>query len=160
MCDNELIREKPQAYCCFISTLNKEMRGPVALPSCHRVVILLTLALYCASCGTTAGNTICCCCCCTGLVSQMRMISVCFIFDSLIEELHVFIGMKLMVRIRRPAALAQMGRTVLADSEDFNWSHTENSPAPPLSAAQELKMLTQVLCLKINIYVCVLKFMH
>lgn len=141
MCDNELIREKPQAYFCFISALNKEMRGPVALLSCHRVVILLTLALYCASCGTTAGNTVCCCCC-TGLVSQMRMISLRFIFDSLIEELDVIIGMTLMGRIRHPAALAQMGRTVLADNRDFNWSHTEHSPAPPLSAAQELKMLT------------------
>lgn len=111
MCDNELIREKPQAFCCFISALNKEMRGPVALLSCHPVVILLTLVLSVHRVAPQLATLFSCFCCCTGLVSQMRMISLSFIFDSLIEELDVFIGMTLMGRIRCPAALAQMGRT-------------------------------------------------
>lgn len=131
MCDNELIREKPQAYRCFISALNKEMRGPLALLSCHCVVILLTLALFVHRVAPQLATLFCCCCCCcTGLVSQMRMISLSFIFDSLIEELDVFIGMTLMGRIRRPAALAQMGRTVLADNRDFNYGHILKTHLP------------------------------
>lgn len=129
MCDNELIRERPRAYCCFISALNKEIRGPVALLSCHRVVILLTLALSVHRAAPQLA-TLFCCCCCTGLVSQMRMISLRFIFDSLIEELDVFIGMTLMGRIRHPAALAQMGRTVLADNGDFNYGHILKTHLP------------------------------
>lgn len=45
MCDNELIRLKPQAHCCLISKLNKKVQGPTrpAL-SVRRPAILLTVA--------------------------------------------------------------------------------------------------------------------
>lgn len=39
MCDDELIRLKPQAHCCLISKLNKEEQGPprpaLRLASCN-----------------------------------------------------------------------------------------------------------------------------
>lgn len=90
MCDNELIRLKPQAHCCLISKLNKKAQGPPRPALCSASCNFIdgcSVHAQPLSGGTTEGSTA------FGFQPLTRMACLSFIYHFALEWLFFIMAL-------------------------------------------------------------------